>query len=162
MDRWATRETTTHHVDCVGLRSVPMISAKGYWSPVSFRSLFGHDALNQIGMDFRRRDQPISMAQMPVPVAISKILMGLLSSSGAKCSLSCIMIFIIWCIKSSRSNSFYQPVRLMASWPASFTRGSHRRWANNKLDGGMSIRSVNPFSTFMYIHSSLWLQMQID
>lgn len=52
------------------------------------RSLFGHDAMSQIGMGLRRSDQPISMAQMPVPVPISKTLMGLLSASGAKCSLS--------------------------------------------------------------------------
>lgn len=28
-----SRDNITHQVDCVGLRSVPRISARGYWSP---------------------------------------------------------------------------------------------------------------------------------
>lgn len=48
------------------------------------RSLFRYNTLIRIGMSVRRRDQPISMDQMPVPVPISKTFMGVFSLSGQK------------------------------------------------------------------------------
>lgn len=69
-----------YHEGCVGLKSVPITAASGNSSPTS-------------------------MAQMPVPVPMSRILSGF--SIGAKKSLSDIMTLIIWWVRSRRSSSFY-------------------------------------------------------
>lgn len=91
------------HSGCMGLKSIPRTLALGYKSPTVVPHQ--HFALSTLPLHLcgRRMEDSLSIAQIPVPVPISKIFPGL-SPIGAKCNFWH-RFTIIACFMSSLSCS---------------------------------------------------------
>ena len=152
----------TYQLGCVGLRSVPRTSAKGYLSPGFISWLLQRSCWRTFLQETEWGGvySPISMAQIPVPAPMSRIFTGASFGSGQKCKTSFMTIFIIWWTRSRRSNSVFGQISIVSQSQCSWSEGVYIIIGHNV--GCRSVVVSKHWEAKNAVHTAVFETMQIN